>query len=108
MPATAPPTETTLAHYETMTLIRRFEEEAERQYKAARIGGYCHPSSRQEAATVLLVPPSHRNAAGIDKKAVLLGMGGKFELWSEQAHLAQIRLTIAEDEVSEDMLDLRL
>ena len=56
----------------------------------------------------LLVPPSHRNAACIDKKAVLLGMGGKFELWSEQAHLAQIRLTIAEDEVSEDMLDLRL
>lgn len=56
----------------------------------------------------LLVPPSHRNAAGIDKKAVLLGMGSKFELWSEQAHLAQIRLTIAEDEVSEDMLDLRL
>jgi len=56
----------------------------------------------------LLLPASHRNAAGIDKKAVLLGMGGKFELWSEQAHLAQIRLTIAEDEVSEDMLDLRL
>lgn len=56
----------------------------------------------------VLIPASHRNAAGIDKKAVLLGMGNKFELWSEQAHLAQIRLTIAEGEVSEDMLDLRL
>lgn len=56
----------------------------------------------------VLIPASHRNAVGIDKKAVLLGMGNKFELWSEQAHLAQIRLTIAEDEVSEDMLDLRL
>ena len=56
----------------------------------------------------VLVPASHRNAAGIDKKAVLLGMGGKFELWSEQAHLAQIRQTIGEDEISEDMLDLRL
>jgi pyruvate dehydrogenase E1 component alpha subunit len=43
---------TTLRHYETMSLIRRFEEEAERQYKAARIGGYCHLSSGQEAATV--------------------------------------------------------
>jgi pyruvate dehydrogenase E1 component subunit alpha len=52
MTVTAAPTETTLAHYETMTLIRRFEEEAERQYKAARIGGYCHLSSGQEAATV--------------------------------------------------------
>ena len=35
-------------------------------------------------------------------------MGNKFELWSEQAHLAQIRQTIAEDDVSDDMLDLRL
>jgi pyruvate dehydrogenase E1 component alpha subunit len=41
-----------LAMYRTMDLIRRFEEEAERQYKAARIGGYCHLSSGQEAATV--------------------------------------------------------
>ena len=56
----------------------------------------------------VLVPASHRNAAGIDKKAVLLGMGNKFEVWSEQAHLAQIRQTIGEDEVSDDMLDLRL
>ena len=40
------------AHYRTMFLIRRFEEAAERQYKAARIGGYCHLSSGQEAATV--------------------------------------------------------
>ena len=32
--------------------IRVFETEAERQYKAARIGGYCHLSSGQEATTV--------------------------------------------------------
>jgi len=38
--------------YEQMLLIRTFETEAERQYKAARIGGYCHLSSGQEAATV--------------------------------------------------------
>jgi len=38
--------------YEEMVLIRAFETEAERQYKAARIGGYCHLSSGQEAATV--------------------------------------------------------
>jgi MraZ protein len=56
----------------------------------------------------LLLPSSHRNAAGIEKKSVLLGMGGKFELWSEQAHLAQIRQTIGEDEVSDAMLDLSL
>src|ERR1700735_2470388 len=38
--------------YEQMLLIRAFETEAERQYKAARIGGYCHLSSGQEAAAV--------------------------------------------------------
>jgi pyruvate dehydrogenase E1 component alpha subunit len=38
--------------YELMVLSRAFETEAERQYKAARIGGYCHLSSGQEATTV--------------------------------------------------------
>jgi pyruvate dehydrogenase E1 component alpha subunit len=38
--------------YEQVVLIRTFETEAERQYKAARIGGYCHVSSGQEAAIV--------------------------------------------------------
>jgi pyruvate dehydrogenase E1 component alpha subunit len=39
-------------HYGLMALIRELETEAERQYKAARIGGYCHLSSGQEAITV--------------------------------------------------------
>jgi MraZ protein len=39
---------------------------------------------------------------------VLLGMGVKMELWSEQAHLAQIRQTIVEEDVTDAMLDLRL
>src|ERR1700754_1898898 len=38
--------------YEQMLMIRVFETEAERQYKAARIGGYCHLSSGQEATCV--------------------------------------------------------
>lgn len=41
-----------LERYAQMALIREFETEAERQYKAARIGGYCHLSSGQEASTV--------------------------------------------------------
>ena len=68
------------------------------------------------AATVLepdnsgrvLLPGSHRTAAGIARRAVLLGMGSKLELWSEQAHLAQIRHTIVEDDISDAMLDLRI
>jgi pyruvate dehydrogenase E1 component alpha subunit len=54
--ASAPPVDPDVddlfEHYRTMFLIRRFEEAAERQYKAARIGGYCHLSSGQEATTV--------------------------------------------------------
>ena len=53
------------------------------------------------------LPASQRSATGIEKKAVLLGMGNKLELWSEQAHLAKIRETISEENITEDMLELR-
>ena len=56
----------------------------------------------------VLVPASQRNAAGIEKKAVLLGMNNKFELWSEQAHLNKIHQSIGEHELSDEMLDLKL
>lgn len=56
----------------------------------------------------VLVPASQRNAAGIDKRAILLGMNSKFELWSEQAHLNKIRQTIDESDLSGEMLDLKL
>ncbi|HET7300715.1 MAG TPA: division/cell wall cluster transcriptional repressor MraZ [Oleiagrimonas sp.] len=61
-----------------------------------------------DSAARILLPASQRSAAGVEKKAVLLGMGNKFEIWSEQAHLAKIHQTIEEDEISEEMADLRL
>ena len=54
------------------------------------------------------IPPSQRNAVGIEKKAVLLGMGDKFELWSEPAHHEQIRQTLGDADLGEDLLDLAL
>ena len=54
------------------------------------------------------IPASQRNAVGIEKKAVLLGMGDKFELWSEQAHHEQIRQTLGDADLGEDLLDLAL
>ena len=54
------------------------------------------------------IPASQRGAVGIEKKAVLLGMGDKFELWSEQAHHAQIRQTITDEDLSDELLDLQL
>jgi MraZ protein len=54
------------------------------------------------------IPASHRNAVGIEKKAVLVGMGDKFELWSEQAHLAQIRQTLGDADLGDALVDLQL
>jgi len=54
------------------------------------------------------IPASHRGAVGIDKKAVLLGMGDKFELWGEAAHHEQIRRTLGDDDLDDGLLDLQL
>ena len=61
-----------------------------------------------DASGRISLPASHRSAVGIEKKAVLLGMGDKFELWSEQAHHAQIRQTVGDDDLSAQMMELRL
>lgn len=61
-----------------------------------------------DSAGRILLPASQRGATGIEKRAVLLGMGNKFEVWSEQAHLAKIRQTIGEDEITDQMLGLQL
>ncbi|HEY8683285.1 MAG TPA: division/cell wall cluster transcriptional repressor MraZ [Rhodanobacter sp.] len=61
-----------------------------------------------DGAARILLPASQRATTGIDKKAVLLGMGDKFELWSEQEHLKKIRQTIGEDEITQAMAELRL
>jgi pyruvate dehydrogenase E1 component alpha subunit len=74
-----------------MVLIRVFEEEVERQYKRARIGGYCHLASGQEGATVGAVHPmrdddllfsSYRThglalARGVDPDAVMAELFGR-------------------------------
>jgi MraZ protein len=54
------------------------------------------------------IPASQRSACGPEKRAVLLGMGDKFELWSEQAHHAQIRQTLGDADLGEDLNGLQL
>ncbi len=56
----------------------------------------------------ILLPARQREVTGLEKRAVLLGMGNKFELWSEQVHLAKIRETITEDQITEEMAELTL
>lgn len=54
------------------------------------------------------IPASHRGATGIERKAVLLGMGRRFELWSEQAHREQIGQTLSDEDLSAQMIELQL
>ena len=47
-----PDAETALELLETMALIRRFEEEAGRQYQRAKAGGFLHLAIGEEATIV--------------------------------------------------------
>jgi len=51
------------------------------------------------------IPASMRTAISIERKAVLLGMGDRFELWSEQAHLEQVQQTLGDDDLGDDLPD---
>jgi len=42
------------------------------------------------------IPASHRVAKGIERKVVLIGMGHKFELWSEPAYQQQMLKTLGD------------
>ena len=60
-----------------------------------------------DAQNRVLLPPSLRQAAGIERRAVLLGLGDKFELWSEDAHQKRILTTIAPEDITAEMQNLR-
>ena len=79
---------------------------AHRRMQRCLVGSAAHVELDGNAR--ISVPASHRAAVGIEKKAVLLGMGDKFELWSEQAHHAQIRQVITDEDLSGQLLELKL
>ena len=59
-----------------------------RNKKAARMQrlllGYATPMEVDEANGRILLPPTLRDFAGIDKKLMLVGLLNKYELWSEE------------------------
>lgn len=55
----------------------------------------------------VLVPPTLRDYANLDKKIMLVGQGKKLELWSEESWLALLNAP-AEDEIPSEMLSLSL
>jgi len=77
-----------------------------RQLQLKLVGAACFVEP--DGSGRVSIPSSHRSAVGIDKKAVLLGMGDKFELWGEAAHHEQIRRTLGDDDLGDGLLDLQL
>lgn len=55
----------------------------------------------------ILLPQTARQNAGLQKQAVLLGMGARFELWSEAAQRMRLERPIAAQEISDEMRQLR-
>ncbi|WP_045858139.1 division/cell wall cluster transcriptional repressor MraZ [Teredinibacter purpureus] len=55
----------------------------------------------------VLVPPTLRDYANLDKKLMLVGLGKKFELWSEEAWLASVA-DLDDEELPEEMMTLSL
>ena len=74
------------------------------QFKLVGAAAFVEPDGSGRISS----PASQRSACGLDKRAVLLGMGDKFELWSEQAHHAQIRQTLSDADLGDGLLDLQL
>ena len=59
---------------------------------------------------ILLTPPL-RDYAGLEKKAVLLGQGGKLELWSEEVWLSRRDAWLDDEsgvEVPDELLNISL
>ncbi len=54
----------------------------------------------------LSLPSSHRQAAELGRRAVLLGLGDKFELWGEDTHLRRIAKTISSEDITPQMQSL--
>ena len=56
----------------------------------------------------VLVPPTLRDYAGLEKKLMLVGLGKKFELWSEEAWMASINAPDDGEDLPAEMLSLSL
>ena len=61
-----------------------------------------------DASGRISIPASLRTTTGIERKAVLLGNGDSFELWSEQAYQDQMRQSLGDADLDDDLLDLAL
>lgn len=69
--------------------------------------GYACPMELDGNGRVLL-PPTLREYAGLEKKLMLVGQGKRLELWSEDRWSAWLERSATEDQLTEEMRSLSL
>lgn len=69
--------------------------------------GFATPLELDGAGRVL-IPPTLREYAGLEKKLLLIGQGRKLELWSEDRWTAWLDEADDDDEMPEEMKNLSL
>jgi len=84
---------------------KRPMNKAENRVLRRKLVGAASDPAEPDGNGRIKIPASMRTAIGIERKAVLLGMGNKFELWSEQAHLEQVHTTLGDLDLGDDLPD---
>lgn len=69
--------------------------------------GYANNMSVDSNGRILL-PQTLREYAGLDKKLMLVGLGNKYELWSEDAWWKSIEESDSDEPMPDEMLSLSL
>lgn len=82
------------------------QRQAHRDLQRKLVGAAAHVEL--DASGRLMLPATARATVGMQKHAVLLGMGMKFELWTEAAQRARLEQPISEAEISADMAQLTI
>lgn len=80
-------------------------EESERLVRSRFLGG-AHTLTLDSAGRITL-PPTGRQTAGIDRVAMLLGIGQKFEIWSEDTHRARLQQPISSAAMTPELRRMR-
>lgn len=82
------------------------QRQAHRDLQRKLVGAAAHVEL--DASGRLMLPATARASVGLTKHAVLLGMGMKFELWTEAAQRARLELPIGEGDISPEMAQLAI
>lgn len=89
-----------------MEMVKWGEGEESERYVRSRFLGGAHALTLDAAGRITL-PATARQTAGIERVAMLLGIGQKFEIWSEATHRARLQQPIASATMTPELRRMR-